>query len=126
MAKTMIAIDGEKLYSAILAKGLRMSDVSERLGYTRSYLSHCCMNNTLRARLVNDLANEYGIKYEEYSIEGTKEKADDEQKTITFTADELSEIITNAVVIAFDVGQDKLYGAVYGALKKIKQEDKRW
>lgn len=124
MAKTMISIEGEKLYAAVINRGLKLSDVSERLGYTKSYISNCCMNNVLRARIVNDIANEFGIKYEEYAIEGAESKNDDEPKTITFTAEELTDIITQAVVMAFDVGQDKLYGAVYGALKKIKQEDK--
>ena len=93
-------IDGTKLRTALLKRGVRLVDASEDLGYSKNYLKYLCDVGAVRPSVVQAIEKLYNIKYEEYqAVEKPQEAV--AQQSIDYN--ELYKCI---------------YSAVYEAMKK--------
>lgn len=99
-----IKVDKNKLYSAILTRGLSLREVSRAIGYHEDYIaSQAGSRGMLNKVAVIGLEREFGIKLEEYELKPEKQKLQEEQqktdsrKVSDLTADELAKLIYKAV-----------------------------
>jgi len=57
----------EKLYAALLERGLNASEASEQMGYERGYLTCCAKSHAIPKRGAIILERFYGIKPDDYA-----------------------------------------------------------
>lgn len=104
----MIEIDSDKFRKVVEtilsnSKFRTYSELSESMGFARSYISNCFHYNKIAVVAANDLERRFGISVDEYikKDETTEETKDDTQKPISdFTGEELENLIYKAVYSA--------------------------
>ena len=80
----VLPIDRDKLRELIFSKG-NITDISEELGYSRTYLTQACRGRQITQTAALLLDNLYGIKYEDYKPEEKIEKPAQETMPISET-----------------------------------------
>lgn len=104
----MIEIDSDKFREVVEnilgnSKFKSYSELSESMGFARSYISNCICYNRIAVVAANDLERRFGISVDEYikKDETTEEIKDDTKKPISdFTGEELKNLIYKAVYSA--------------------------
>lgn len=112
----MIKIDGEKLYSLISERGLKLHSMCKELGVNSSYFSNVRSRGNMSGLMVVTLESRYGIPRNAYVITEEEKGA---EPVIVETPKEVNIKISEEVAKQL---YKIMYSAVYEAVKKAWAE----
>ena len=75
----MVAINGDKLKNLILATDMTLADASEKMGYSRDYLSGVCRENKASAQCMSLIALMLMIPQDHYIVKEPEPEPEPEE-----------------------------------------------